>query len=243
MLRVYIVEDEPFARDELKFLLEEAGQIDIIGEAESMHEALWGIQEKQPDAVFLDIHLSQGNGMTLAKQFANLKKQPLIVFITAYDSYAIEAFELNAADYLLKPIDETRLNETVQRLHKRTRPVKQPVSEEAQTSDSTPTLLVKDADRLIVLDQAEIVYIGTENRQAFVKTHEQRYEIDTLLYEIKEKLSSRFLQVHRGYIVNLKQVAEVEPWFNGAYTLRMKDNSKVPVSRSYVKTVKQTLGF
>ncbi|HIS28282.1 MAG TPA: response regulator transcription factor [Candidatus Avamphibacillus intestinigallinarum] len=242
MLHAFVVEDEKFAREELKFLLEKTKQISVIGEAESIHEALWHIHESQPDVVFLDIELAKGNGLDLANQFSNMKKQPMIVFATAYDQYALDAFELGALDYIVKPIEEKRLEQTVQRL------LKQAQAQKVKPSTATAppeeiNILAKDEDRTAVLQARNIIYVGTENRQTFIKTAQNKYSTDALLYQIKEKLPDYFEQVHRGYIVNLKQVDAIEPWFNRAQLLILKDGSKIPVSRSYTKEVKQKLGF
>jgi two-component system response regulator LytT len=243
MLQAFIVEDEQFAREELKYLLTETGDIEIIGESETMHEALWDINECQPDVVFLDIQLAKGNGMELAKQFKHMKKQPMIVFATAYDAFALDAFELDAIDYIVKPIDESRLRKTVNKLLKHTQIYDHQPSQEDTQENKTKTILAKHDDRIAILQTDEIYYIGTENRQTYIHTAQQRYESDMLLYQLIEKLGEDFLQVHRGYIVNIKQVSAIEPWFNRAYTLILKNGSKVPISRSYVKNVKQRLGF
>ncbi|MBU5214867.1 LytR/AlgR family response regulator transcription factor [Heyndrickxia oleronia] len=243
MLYAFIVEDEQFAREELKYLLTETGDIEIIGESETMHEALWDIHECQPDVVFLDIQLAKGNGMELAKQFKHMKKQPMIVFATAYDAYALDAFDLDAIDYIVKPIDGVRLRKTVDKLLVHAQFHRGKPQQEDIQPQGTKTIPVKDDDRMIIVQVDEIYYIGTENRQTYIKTAQHKYETDLLLYQILEKLGDDFLQVHRGYIVNLKQVSAIEPWLNRAYNLILKDGSKVPISRSYAKHVKQKLGI
>ena len=243
MLYAFIVEDEQFAREELKYLLTETGDIEIIGESETMHEALWDINECQPDVVFLDIQLAKGNGMELAKQFKHMKKQPMIVFATAYDAYALDAFDLDAIDYIVKPIDGARLRKTVDKLLVHAQFHRGKPQQEDTQPQGTKTIPVKDEDRMIIVQIDEIYYIGTENRQTYIKTAQNKYETDLLLYQILEKLGDDFLQVHRGYIVNLKQVSAIEPWLNRAYNLILKDGSKVPISRSYAKHVKQKLGI
>lgn len=240
MLKIFVVEDEQFARQELIYLLKNTGTVEIIGEAESMHEALWEINDLQPDAVFLDIELAKGNGIDLARQFSNMKKQPMIVFATAYDHYALDAFELEAVDYLVKPIDEARLHRTVAKL---LRLHKSDLAAENQNDTPSPikTLTAKDGDKIVIIQTADILYIGTENRKAYIKTKNGKYGTDLLLYEVMKKLNNNFLQVHRGFIVNIKQISAIEPWFNRTYTLLLKDGSEVPVSRTYTKTLKEVL--
>lgn len=241
---VFVVEDEALARQELIYLLNGTGQVNIVGEAEDIHQALWDINDKQPDAVFLDIELENGNGLELAKQFNNMKKPPMIVFVTAYDEYALEAFELNAVDYIVKPIDEIRLLKAVNKLLKlsSTYHMDQKVAP-VVNKDKKYSITVKQEDRIIVIDTTNILYIGTENRQAYIQTVEKKYVTDTLLYKIMDKLGDDFIQVHRGYIVNIKQIAVLEPWFNRTYLIILKNGSKISVSRSYVKALKQVLGL
>lgn len=243
MLQAFIVEDEQFAREELKYLLTETGDIEIIGDSETMHEALWNINDLQPDVVFLDIELAKGNGLELAKQFMHMKKRPMIVFATAYDEYALEAFNLDAFDYIVKPIDEVRLRKTVDKLLTYAQFHGDRQKQNSLQPQGIKTIPAKDGDRMIIVQADEIYYIGTENRHTFIKTANHKYESDLLLYQLMEKLGDDFLQVHRGFIVNVKHVSAMEPWFNRAYNLFLKDGSKVPVSRSFAKNVMQKLGF
>jgi len=249
LIKVYLVEDEVIARGELKYLLQ-SNQVKVAGEAEDIHQAIWEIAELQPDVVFLDIHLEKGNGLELAKQLRCLKKPPFIVFATAYDEHACKAFELEAVDYILKPFDEDRIKQTLDKLAKWRRlqtteglPQQAP-SKGEKTDRQVSKLAVIEGERIIVVDINQIVYVGTENRQVFVKTLDSKYVVDTPLYEIEQKLEgSSFLRVHRGYIINLDYVMEIEPWFNGTYNVIFRDGSKVPVSRSYIKDVRKSLGF
>ncbi|WP_182406483.1 LytTR family DNA-binding domain-containing protein [Psychrobacter sp. GP33] len=245
-MNVYVIEDEVLARQELIYLLNDTGKVTVVGEAEDIHQALWDINEKQPDAVFLDIELENGNGLDLAKQFRNMKNSPMIVFVTAYDEYAVDAFELDAIDYIVKPVDKIRLTKAINKLIKLggqqelETEVEPPVLE---NKDKKYSITVKEEGRIIVINTKDILYIGTENRQAYIQTIDKKYETDTLLYKIMDKLGDGFVQVHRGYIVNIKQIAALEPWFNRTYLIVLKDGSKVSVSRSYVKAVKQVLGL
>ncbi len=245
-MNVYVIEDEILARQELIYLLHDTGKIKVIGEAEDTHQALWDINEKQPDAVFLDIELENGNGLDLAKQFNNMKKRPMVVFVTAYGEYALDAFELDAIDYIVKPIDKVRLLKTVDKLANLNSTSHLENNVELVPSinkEKKHSITVKENDRIIVIDTKDILYIGTENRQAYIQTLEKKYLTDTLLYKMKEKLGNNFIQVHRGYIVNIKQIAVLEPWFNRTYLIVLKNGSKISVSRSYVKAIKKALGL
>lgn len=245
-MNVYVIEDEMLARQELIYLLEDIGGVEVIGEAEDIHQALWDINEKLPDAVFLDIELEGGNGLELARQFSNMKKRPMIVFVTAYDEYALTAFELDAIDYIVKPVDKTRLLKAVDKLiHLSSTPRSDRHTEPMPVANKEKkhSITVKENDRIIVINLKDILYIGTENRQAYIQTLDKKYLTDTLLYKMKEKLGNGFIQVHRSYIVNVKQIALLEPWFNRTYLVVLKNGSKISVSRSYVKQIKAVLGL
>ena len=248
MIKAYLVEDELYAREDLKDLLRQSNNIQVVGEADEIQKAMWEIHQFHPEVVFLDIHLTNGNGLDLAKQLSSLKTPPFIVFVTAFAEYAVKAFELEAIDYILKPFDETRLDLTIAKIvkwhmlkkEKNQLELENPIN---PNKDIKRLAVVRD-ERITLLDVEKIMYIGTENRQVFVKTENDKYEIDTHLYEIEEKLLKySFIRVHRGYIINLEYVDEVEQWFNGTYNLVFRDKSKVPVSRSYAKTVRKYLGF
>ncbi|MBM7570176.1 LytR/AlgR family response regulator transcription factor [Aquibacillus albus] len=243
---VYLVEDELFAREELKYMLLQNDGLNIVGEAEDIHEAMWEINELRPYVVFLDIGLAKGTGLDLAKQLKSLKNPPFIVFATAYDEYAVDAFDLDAIDYLVKPFNEKRVIATVKKLMRRlhTESSHQRDIELTEKDQPVDRLVVNKDEKFLVVDTDEIVYIGTENRQVFIKTMNKEHLVDIALYEIEEKLYSKtFIRVHRGYIVNLNHVSEIERWFNGTYNLKLHDGSKVPVSRSYIKDIRAALRF
>lgn len=248
MIKAYLVEDELFAREDLKDILVQSNQIEVVGEADHIEQAMLDIHQMEPDVVFLDIHVANGNGMELAAQLHSLKNPPYIVFATAYEEYALKAFELDAVDYLLKPFDEKRIEQTIARIvkwHQREEENSQiqHVKRDKSSITGNKLAVVKD-DRIILVDIRHILYIGTENRHVFVKTVNDKYMIDTNLYEIEQKLKNySFLRVHRGYIINPEYVIEAEHWFNGTYNLIFTDGSKTPVSRSYAKNVRQYFGF
>ncbi|WP_165842240.1 LytR/AlgR family response regulator transcription factor [Paenibacillus xerothermodurans] len=245
MLTVFLVEDELFARDELKYLLSRIREVKVIGEAETMDEAVAGVEKLGPDVIFLDISLADGSGLDAARQINKLKKPPLVVFATAFHQHALEAFELNAIDYVTKPFMEQRIAQTIDKIKRLTEQQKEAATAaEAKPQKRKSKLAVSQGERIIMVDMDKIVYIGTEDRQVVLKTVDARFKIDTPLYEMTYKLKSApFLRVHRGYIVNADYVEEIEPWFNGTYNLLLRDGSKVPVSRSYIKEIRDYLDF
>ena len=245
MLRVYIVDDEPLARDELKYLLLRCKVAEIVGESDCVDNALADIHILKPDLVFLDIELADENGLNIAKKLGEYNPAPALIFATAYDEYALQAFDLNAVDYILKPFEEERILKALEKV-KRTRginnvqqrPGTQPVRE---VKGKIPVLV---DDRIILLNCRDILYLESRDGKCIIKTKELEYKISDALVMIEKKINDgAFLRVHRSFIVNVDKIAEIEPWFNSTYNLTMEGGSKVPVSRTYVKELRMLVGF
>ncbi|MGE7758443.1 LytR/AlgR family response regulator transcription factor [Peribacillus sp. NPDC097895] len=247
MMKAFIVEDEPLARDELKYLLKRSRQVEVVGEAEGIEDAMSDIPRLNPDLVFLDIELAEGNGLQLAKQLAELDPAPALIFATAYDEFALQAFELYAFDYLLKPFDEKRIRQTLDKLVK----LRKIGEDESRTksplrtsAEQTGKLAVLIDDRIVLIDRDTILFIGLIEGKTIIKTEENEYKMGDPLIVLERKLDNRsFLRVHRGFIVNVTHISEIQPWFNSTYNLIMSDGSNIPVSRTYVKELKQLIGF
>ncbi|PLT29706.1 LytR/AlgR family response regulator transcription factor [Peribacillus deserti] len=248
MMTAFIVDDEPLARDELRYLLLRTREVEVLGESSSMFDALEQIKGLKPDLVFLDIELSEDSGLEVAAQIREMEHVPAIIFATAYDEFALQAFELNAVDYVLKPFDEERLRQTLDKI-KAIRTIGgiaapaaagiRPASEQ-----QLGKLAVTSEDKIVLVDKGSIVYIATAEGKTLVKTMEAEYKVSDTLTAVEKKLHAHDLvRVHRSYLVSLNHIAEIEPWFNSTYNLLMKDGSKVPVSRTYVKDLKQLIGF
>ncbi|GGG13807.1 LytR/AlgR family response regulator transcription factor [Paenibacillus aceti] len=243
MLRAFIVDDEPLARDELKYLLLRSKQVEIVGEADSKQDALEQIPALRPDVVFLDIELAEDNGLELAKQLLTLDPTPVIVFATAYDEYALKSFELNAVDYILKPFNEKRIQQTLEKVHRMHR-----VPEDTCQATPSPTQSGKIAvlldERIVLIDCQKIAYLGSCEGKCAIKTLEREYKVCESLTMLEKKLNSdQFIRVHRGFIVNIDHITEIQPWFNSTYNLIMKEGSSIPVSRTYVKDLRNLFGF
>ncbi|MFE4812561.1 LytR/AlgR family response regulator transcription factor [Peribacillus simplex] len=248
MMKAFIVEDEPLARDELKYLLKRSRQVEVVGEAEGIEDAMRDISRLKPELVFLDIELAEGNGLHLAKQLADLDPAPSLIFATAYDEFALQAFELYAFDYLLKPFNEKRIRQTLDKLMKQ----RQIGKDESRTAppasrtavEQTGKLAVSIDDRIVLIDRDNILFIGLVEGKTIIKTEENDYKIGEPLIVLERKLDNRsFLRVHRGFIVNVIHISEIQPWFNSTYNLIMSDGSNIPVSRTYVKELRQLIGF
>ena len=256
MIKAYIVDDEPLARDELKYLLLMTKKVELVGEAEHIEQALRGIHTSQPDVVFLDIQLSNESGLELASLLLESgAPQPAIVFATAYDEYALKAFELNAIDYLLKPFDERRIRQTVDKLANRIERALSvaPRAEEARAMlrmadqavpDRSNRLAVTVDDRIVLIHIDQMLYIGYEDGKSVIVTVDRRYKVNEALSVLERRIHyPSMMRVHRAYIVNVDRIVEIEPWFNSTCQLRMQDGVLIPVSRTYMKELKQTIGF
>lgn len=242
MLKAYIVDDEPLARDELKYLLGRSKEVDILGDTDSIENALMDIAALKPDLVFIDIELTEDNGLSLAKQLQTIDPSPAIVFATAYDEYALQAFEVNAVDYLLKPVDEYRMQKTLEKV--KLIKTKEFALDSNVKNDRNGKIPILVNDRIILLNCKDILYIESVEGKCLIKTNCQEYIVNDPLVEWEKKLNRfQFLRVHRSYLVNLDEIEEIDPWFNSTYNLIIKGSLKVPVSRTYVKELKKAFGF
>lgn len=251
VLKALIVDDEYPARMELRYQLGQFPDVEIIGEATNAREALRLINALDYDVVFLDVQMPGMSGVELVKQLKGREPMPKVVFVTAYENYAVPAFEMRAVDYLLKPFESSRLAETVQRLRElqgqqaAAAPGSDRGEEEEPAEKRKPALsflLTEKDDKQIPLPLNEIVFIFSEGYNVLVQTHSDRLLVRYTLQELTERLpADQFFRSHRSYLVNIFQVKEISPYFNGAYLLKMKDkeHSEVIVSRSNVKRMKE----
>lgn len=242
MLKTFIVEDEPLARDELIYLLKLSKKVQVIGEADNLPQAWEDIVELEPELVFLDIGLAEHNGLDLAQRLMELDRPPAVIFATAFDEYALLAFDLNALDYILKPFDERRIRQALDKLLM----LKQEsaISVPSSAAPLLKKLAVSLDDRIMMLDMDHIVVLASEDGKMSIRTTQGAFQSAEPLTRMEQRLDhSHFVRVHRNYIVNLSCIAEIQPWFNSTYLLLMSDDSRIPVSRNYVKTLRDLLGF
>ena len=248
VLKALIVDDEYPARMELRYQLSNFPDVEIIGEATNAREAMRLINALDYDVIFLDVQMPGMTGVDLVKQLKGRESMPDVVFVTAYENYAVPAFELRAVDYLLKPFDGKRLADTIERL--RAHPASPPEGEKPAPESAAPPsrkqpfsfLLTEKDDKQIPLPLQEIVYIFSEGYNVWVQTNGERLLTRYTLQELTERLpSEQFFRSHRSYLVNILQVKEISPYFNGAYLLKLKDkeHSEVIVSRSNVRRMKE----
>ena len=248
-----IVDDEKPARDELAFLLKSFPEINVVGQAKNGLEAVTLIKEHTPDVVFLDVEMPGLDGFGVIKKLIDKKvRLPHIVFATAYDHYAVQAFEVNAVDYVLKPFDKGRIARSVARLRKILEAQASPADrieallEQLRVRRPEPEkLLLRTQQRLFLLDADDLVYATIEDGLITLATRELE---GTSNYRTLEELQSRldpniFWRVHRSYLININHIKEVVPWFKSSFQLRMGDKkaSEIPVSRAQTRRLRELL--
>lgn len=256
-LSAVIVDDEQLARDELMFLLKSAGDIDVVAQGHNGLEAVNLIKEHNPDIVFLDVQMPGLDGFGVIKKLLDKKiRVPQVVFATAFDQYAVKAFEVNAVDYLLKPFDKKRVGEALQRARKKMESTGGPAAndkldalvkmleEKEQQSKAHPQkVLIKSAGRMFLVDQKEICYSSIEDGiisvvTASIEGQSNCRTLEELLGSLDQNL---FWRAHRSYLVNINRIREVVPWFKSSYMLRMDDKkqTEIPVSRAQTKRLRE----
>lgn len=238
MLRAMIVDDEAPARSELRFLLEQTGKIGGISEASSVRSAIEMLMENRMDVVFLDISMPGASGIQLAEALHKLKNPPAVVFVTAYSDHAVEAFDVDAVDYLLKPVEEARLDQAIGKVLSRARP-------QTESKSSIERIPVEKSGRKVLIPVDQICYIMAKDDYSCIFTEDDRYLSTTSLAQFEAKLGDfGFFRVHRRYIVNLANVEDVETVPSGAIQLGVSGvEERIPVSRRRVVPLKKALNL
>lgn len=246
VMRTLIVDDEAPARERLKRLLADLEGVELIGEAGGGVEAVEKIERGRPDLVLLDIQMPGLDGFGVVEA---LEHPPLVVFVTAYDQYAIRAFEVNALDYLLKPFSRGRLEKAIRRAQQELAEEQNFVSRISPVLESLAAqgrylarLAVRDRDRIRVLEVDEVDWIGAEAEQVVVHVGEDAYPIRRTMAELEARLDpGHFFRAHRSAIVNLDRVQEVIPWFKGSHKLRLSTGAEVELSRAQARSLRKLL--
>jgi two-component system response regulator LytT len=236
MLKALVVDDEAPARSELRFLLGEAGGVEVVGEASNAIEALQLIKAIPYDVIFLDIQMPGLSGVQLAEALAAHPRPPAIIFVTAHSEHAVKAFEVKAADYLVKPVEIERLKQAVERLA--------PVAEQAPAR--IERIPVEKAGKKLLISVEDILYIMAKDDYSYLHTAADRYLSTMSLASLEAKLEpTGFFRIHRRYLVNLSCVKEVAPMYGGTLLLTLTDErgTQIPVSRRRVPALKKALGL
>jgi two-component system response regulator LytT len=260
-LRTVLVDDEQLARDELGYLLGQVGGVEVIGQAGNGVEAIATIERLHPDLVFLDVQMPGLTGFEVARRMLDNGPASQIIFVTAFDHHAIEAFEVNAVDYLLKPVDQGRLEIALQRARRRIsfdrhldREAGASVSADqlekivelvSERQSRRERLAIKVGERFLLVQAEEILYASLADDNITVVTNQHA---GTSNYRTLDELQTRldpavFWRVHRSHLVNINKIKEIVPWFSRNYILRMKDEkaTEIPVSRTQTRLLRDYL--
>jgi two-component system LytT family response regulator len=240
-MKAIIIDDERLARQELKKLLAVHPEIEVVGEAGNAQEAIESIKQLKPDVIFLDIQMPGKNGFELLEDISGV---PEIVFVSAYDDYAIRAFEVNALDYLLKPVQTNRLAETVKKI------LNKDVSEKADTKSSTQILndddqvFVKDGEKCWFVKLSNIRLFESEGNYVRILFDNNRPLILRSLNNLDERLNNKtFFRASRKHIINLKWVETIENWFNGGLMVKLKGGEQIEISRRQAAKLKDMMSL
>lgn len=250
-----VVDDEQPAREELCYLLAQSGDVEVVGQAENGIAALGLLEDLEPDIVFLDVQMPGLTGFEVARQVASRPSPPHIVFVTAFDQYALDAFQVNAVDYLLKPVDPTRLEQALGRARRRLESSRagtmspealaQIVDMVAARQSRRSQIVVKVDDRILLVQADDLIYASlNEDEVTVVASQVTGTSNHRTLDELQAQLDSAvFWRVHRSYLVNINKIKEIVPWFSRNFILRMRDakSTEIPVSRAQTKRLREYL--
>ncbi|RDW15463.1 LytR/AlgR family response regulator transcription factor [Oceanobacillus chungangensis] len=237
-IQVMIAEDEQLARDELIYLLEKEEDVSLCPSAENGEQLIKLYLKHEPEVIFLDVHMPGMHGLDAAKKITEFvyNKPPLFIFTTAYDEYAVDAFSIEAIDYMLKPYDTARFQVAMQRVRKRLRQLEMKLDKPKDANSANPgKLLIDDNDRMVVLSPESIYYAVPFNRMLEIHTEDKVIISRMSLQDLEKKVQGySFFRTHRSYLVNLNHIQDITPWFNGTsnVTLNDKKQTTIPVSRA-----------
>ena len=252
-IRTLIIDDEPLARQTIRLLLKDDPEIEIIGECANGDEAVKAVKKQQPDLIFLDIQMPEMNGFDVLEEIG-LEEVPAIVFVTAYDQYALQAFEVNALDYLLKPFTNKRFEKALARAkaqvkqhevkhlseqliallenyHVTGKPARQ--TKRRNENEYLTRLMIKSAGRVFFLKVDEVDWIEADNYYVQLHVGRKAHLLRETMNELEQKLDpNKFLRIHRSTIVNLERIKEMQPYLNGDYLVILHDGTELKLSRS-----------
>jgi two-component system LytT family response regulator len=249
-LRTLIIDDEPLARTALSRLLKRDRDINVIGQCGDGEAALQAIQQLQPDLVFLDVQMPEMDGFQVVEA-VGIEQMPVTIFVTAYDRYAIRAFDSNAVDYLLKPFASDRLSRAVARARDRCQGRQDKETARRLFSllgsryqfDYVQRLTVASGGRILFVSVAEIDWIEAEGNYARLHVERRIYDVRETLQALMEKLDPReFIRIHRSTIVNIRRIREVQPWFQGSHMVLLQSGEELRMSRYQRDAVDRLLG-
>ena len=251
MIRTLICDDEPLARERVRSLVSDQPGLEVVGEATDGDQAVQAILSQQPDLVFLDVQMPRRTGFDVIREVGP-ERMPAVVFVTAYDQYAIKACDVHAVDYLLKPFDRDRLEGAVDRVRKtldaqeggalKTQLMQLVRDLQPATAAKPDRLVVKSGGRLFFLRTDEIDWIEAAGNYVRVHVGKDAHLLRETMNAIEGRLDQKtFLRIHRSRIVNMERVKELHPWFNGDYAVILRDGTKLMLSRGYRDRLQERL--
>lgn len=245
-LTAVLVDDEALAREELKWLLNDLPDVEVLATAENGIDAIDLIEAEEPDMVFLDVQMPGLDGMSVVRRLREMHiPLPYIVFSTAYEQYAVEAFRLEAMDYLLKPVDKLRLAETVERARRNRTQIEPVPEQQPKAITQHAKIVVRNGNRQIVVDAQEIIYATIDDGVITIASNQvEGISSYRTLEELQANLDpDQFWRAHRSYLVNIHRIREVVPWFKSSYKVRVDDKkgTEVPVSRVQTRRLRELL--
>jgi len=248
-ISILIIEDEKPARDLIRAYLEGNAGISLLGEYDNGFDGLKAVNELKPDAILLDVQMPKLTGFEMLEV---LEYHPEVIFTTAYDQYAIQAFEQNAVDYLLKPFSKERFQEAIGKLESRIESQKESDKTGiekiklhlAESEEKLHRVVIKKSGKIHVISTGDINYLEAQDDYVMIYTNEGRYlKQQTMKYFEKHLDSQQFVRVHRSYIANITHIERIEPYEKSNFILILKDGNKVPVSRNGMQVLKENLDF
>ncbi|HAA25180.1 MAG TPA: DNA-binding response regulator [Ruminiclostridium sp.] len=250
MIRAIIVDDEKMALEQLRYALSQYKEISIAAEFSDPVEVLGKIRVLKPDVAFLDIDMPEINGFMLAEEIRDISPGTSIVFVTAYDDYAIKAFEINAVDYVLKPISRTRIDNTIQRVIRKItglegKSIKGNDNLDKLIKQNIIRILAWEGENIKILKPSDVLFFSIAKRNTIIITKQKKYLGKHSLNYWEDRLAQwNFFRCHRSYLINLDKIEKIYSIFNNMYYLKMKDcKNEIPVSRRSLNNLKQILGF
>ncbi|HLA12073.1 MAG TPA: LytTR family DNA-binding domain-containing protein [Pyrinomonadaceae bacterium] len=250
-IRVLIVDDEPLARDMLREMLQNDPQVIIVGESTNGREAVDAIRKTTPDLIFLDVQMPELGGFEVLEEIGNTNL-PHVIFVTAYDQYAVRAFEVHALDYLLKPFDQERFETSWQRAKAQILPSQNggvdqrilALLEELKAGNKyLERLVVKSGGRIYFLETQDIDWIEAEGNYVSVHSGKKSHLLRETISSLESQLDPRkFVRVHRSSIVRIDRIQELQPWFHGEYRIILQTGTQLTLSRNYREKLQEALG-
>lgn len=245
ILKCIIVDDEKLARDLLVEYLSQYNDIEVVATCKNGTEAVQEIEDKKPDLLFLDVHMPGINGFEVLE---NVTHHPRVIFTTAYDKYAVKAFEQNAVDYLLKPIEEERFQQAIEKVMEVISGPKPDLTAllkdfaEMSPQRHSDSLFVQKSDKFYRISAADVLYLEASGDYTIISTGQEQYVSSNGISKLEEKLDPQFfIRIHRSTIINQNHLREIEKHFNGGLIVKMDNGKSFPVSRSYVKKIREKI--